>query len=100
MSDRLSAPHRFKRSRTKGWRKPLGGVCCDRSSRWGNPFDWQKLGRAEAVKRFEEALRAGRLKFSIADIGRELSGKPLGCYCPLDQPCHVDVLLRCATPPP
>lgn len=26
----------------------------------------------------------------------ELRGKDLACFCPLDQPCHADVLLRLA----
>ena len=87
---------RFQRSRRNGWRKPQGGVCCDRSSRWGNPFDWRIYGRAEPVRLFEEALLKGELKFSIDDVRRELRGRPLGCYCRLDEPCHVDVLLRYA----
>ncbi len=27
-----------QRRRSKGWRKPEGSVCVDRTSRWGNPF--------------------------------------------------------------
>lgn len=27
---------------------------------------------------------------------RELTGKDLACWCPLDQPCHADVLLELA----
>jgi hypothetical protein len=27
---------------------------------------------------------------------RELSGKDLACWCPLDSPCHGDVLLEIA----
>jgi len=26
----------------------------------------------------------------------ELAGKDLACWCPLDQPCHADVLLELA----
>lgn len=29
-------------------------------------------------------------------IRRELAGKNLACWCPLDQPCHADVLLELA----
>lgn len=29
----------------------------------------------------------------------ELRGKHLACWCPLDQPCHADVLLRVANEP-
>lgn len=36
------------------------------------------------------------LKFTIEDVQRELRGKDLACYCPLDRPCHGDVLLEVA----
>jgi hypothetical protein len=32
----------------------------------------------------------------LDDIRRELAGKDLACWCPLDQPCHADVLLELA----
>lgn len=32
----------------------------------------------------------------LDDIRRELAGKDLMCFCPLDQPCHADVLLALA----
>lgn len=28
----------------------------------------------------------------------ELAGKNLACWCPLDQPCHADILLELANP--
>jgi hypothetical protein len=35
--------------------------------------------------------------FSLAIIAKKhLRGKDLACWCPLDQPCHADVLLRLA----
>jgi len=33
---------------------------------------------------------------SIDEIVATLSGKNLACWCPLDQPCHADVLLNLA----
>ena len=33
---------------------------------------------------------------SPEEIRAELAGKNLACWCPLDQPCHADVLLRIA----
>ena len=33
---------------------------------------------------------------SPAEIRAELRGKNLACFCPLDQPCHADVLLELA----
>lgn len=40
-----------------------------------------------------------RRKFGIElrrHIQRELGGHDLACWCPLDQPCHADVLLEVA----
>ncbi|MCR1785331.1 DUF4326 domain-containing protein [Nocardioides carbamazepini] len=34
----------------------------------------------------------------IGDV-HELAGKDLACWCPLDQPCHADVLLEIANAP-
>jgi hypothetical protein len=33
---------------------------------------------------------------AIASAAYELAGKNLACWCPLDQPCHADVLLELA----
>jgi hypothetical protein len=33
------------------------------------------------------------------EIRSELAGKDLACWCPLDQPCHADVLLEMANVP-
>ena len=53
---------------------------------------------AEAVAAFEHALANDEpsLTFTIDDVRRELVGRDLACWCPLDQPCHADVLLRIA----
>ena len=68
-----------------------------RPSRWGNPFVvTPSRSRAEAVRLYEEALRAGDLSFTMDDVRRELSGRDLACWCPLDGPCHADVLLAAA----
>jgi len=36
----------------------------------------------------------------IEEIRAELTGKDLACWCPVDQPCHADVLLEIANPEP
>jgi hypothetical protein len=86
-------------------------VCVSRPSQWGNPFsntlatakaaDKQAL-RAKAVTHFRKALLAndGSLPFTIEQVRRELRGKNLACWCPLDQPCHADVLLDVANARP
>ncbi|MEP7048943.1 MAG: DUF4326 domain-containing protein [Pseudomonadota bacterium] len=103
-------PGRLRRSRAKGSRltatNGLPIVVVSRPSRWGNPFPIdtsqpaQEVARlrALAVKKFERALHGpgSQLGFTRADVRRELKGKNLACWCPLDGPCHADVLLRVA----
>lgn len=75
-----------------------------RPSKWGNPF---KVGSevagvvidaTEAVALYREYLdeamktERGRVELDLST----LRGLDLGCYCPLDQPCHADVLLELA----
>jgi hypothetical protein len=99
-------PTRVQLRRTKGWRKPSGVVVVSRPSRWGNPFTLED-GRDAAVGRFAAALSdrlAGALGpaspmqgYPEDDVIRaELVGRDLACWCPLDQPCHADVLLQVA----
>ena len=70
-------------------------VVVTRPTRWGNPHPLA-LGRAVAVRRYQEDLMAGRLGISVDDVKRELRGRDLACYCPLHEPCHADVLLAVA----
>lgn len=86
-------PERIQLSRKKGWRKPESTVVVSRPSRWGNPYPIDAYGRDAAVGMF-------RL-YAIQVLGSEkieadLAGKNLACWCPLDQPCHADVLLEIA----
>lgn len=63
-------PRRVRLERTKGWRLPPGTVKVDRSTRWGNPFDfrspeysWLALSygcRADPAGRREASVRAFR----------------------------------------
>lgn len=97
---------------------PANTVKVDRSSRWGNPFavgemspGEDKLGyqtpkelcgvfvrdRAHAVNLFRKWL------YSLSDVAlawrigaHTLRGRNLACWCPLDGPCHADVLLDLA----
>jgi hypothetical protein len=88
---------RVRLRRTKGWRKPARTIVVTRSSKWGNPHKvTAELDRAQAVERFRVDLLAGRLPFTVEDVQRELVGRDLACWCPLDEPCHADVLLAVA----
>lgn len=93
---------------------PPDTVKVDRTTPWGNPFVIGKHGdRARCVQLFEHML-CGYLCIShgapLADAQTaflaharqhmaELRGKHLACWCPLDKPCHADVLLRAAMRP-
>ena len=110
----VARPVRIRRSRAAGARllspNGLPIVCVSRPSKWGNPFsaalasakaEKKSALRAEAVDDFRRALASGgaALPFSPAQVRRELRGKNLACWCPLDQPCHADVLLEIANRP-
>lgn len=96
---------RIQRKRTKGWKMPPNTVYVGRPTKWGNPFRVRgkcfipaiQQTAAQAVKRFRESIHPVPLQLGFAqgDIS-ELRGKDLACWCPLDQPCHADVLLEIA----
>jgi len=95
---------------------PDGAIYVGRPTRWGNPF---RIGETvagvfiaaadQAVSHFEDVLLGEwddcRGAFpapdypSIKQVRAELRGHDLACWCPLDQPCHADVLLRLANQP-
>ena len=94
------SPQRIQRKRTKGWRMP-NAVYVGRPGRWGNPFiadllNGGNMSPEETVDHFRRALIDGRLQVSVASVRRDLAGKDLACWCPLDAPCHADVLLELA----
>ena len=90
--ENFAPPKRIQRKRTKGWKMPPNTVYVGRPSTWGNPF----LGIDE-VKRYEERIMYKLLdEESIREKLNELKGKNLACWCPLDKPCHADVLLEIA----
>jgi len=134
-------PIRIQLSRRKGWRMPANTVKVDRSTKWGNPFNfksadygWVALSfgcRGDAAGRHQASVvafrqwidnpkgrtletdfgivlegPAGKLPIGAraraglspdhADIKAQLGGRNLACWCPLDRPCHADVLLEIA----
>lgn len=108
LCEQASGPHRVQLSRKKGWRMPPNTVKVDRSTRFGNPF---AIGCNPAefsadlpttCDSIEEAIRLFRVGFVetwlalIPSWLDELRGKNLACWCPLDKPCHADVLLELA----
>ena len=102
--DLLASPRRIQLSRKAGWKMPPNTAKVSRPTKWGNPY---KIGetlyhagtmfQVNAKKACElyatwigNQIESGRL-----DV-KELRGKNLACFCPPNQPCHADVLLRLA----
>ena len=110
--EQVERPIRVQLRRTKGWRMPENTVKVSRPGKFGNPFaigtqvcsgsglDYKQVGivdRAGAVAAFREMLTLTiRAYPSDEEISAKLRGKNLACFCPLDQPCHADVLLELA----
>lgn len=119
------SPRRIQLRRTSGWRKPLLAVVVARPSRWGNPFvvgtttptDWHAPFAGVQVRNREHAVELLRAFLSWryplpadwdshtgpdfpweSQIRRQLRGRDLACWCPLDEPCHGDLLLDIANP--
>lgn len=112
-------PKRIQMSRKHPWRaEHPDAVIVARSGAWGNQFhvgghyvridgiptptkfparhpDAQMIpDRTAAVSLFREYLDATEIVRTTA--ARVLRGVDLACWCPLDQPCHADVLLELA----
>ena len=102
-------PQRIQRQRTKGWRMPENTVYVGRPSWFGN--DWTTRDAADRGIRDPKEQRAWALRAFQYDLDNwidspgsryhrdriaALRGKNLACWCPLDQPCHADVLLELA----
>ena len=109
-------PTRVRLSRAKGWRMPPNTVKVDRTTALGNPFivnPHVKPGSRSGAQYFcvptaEDAVACFREMFTLpgqtADGLRAalpgLRGKNVACWCALDAPCHGDVWLELANPPP
>lgn len=122
----LHPPKRIQRKRAKGWRMPDGVVYVGRPTRWGNPYAglpsvdlelslelYTNSARGmwltapvrhlsdEALQNVYAAHTAWTRRIAghpLEAIRAELSRTDLACWCPLDRPCHADVLLELANP--
>ena len=114
-------PQRIQLRRTKGWRMPPNTVKVARPTKWGNPFKVADCIDAEfasdvptarkvCVEAFRDWLRGDpwatgdtpeweTRRKALLNALPQLRGKALACFCPLDQPCHADVLLELSNAP-
>lgn len=97
-------PKRVQRTRTKGGGMPAGSVYVGRPGRFGNPYTVGGVnpdtGQTVTLEKCLEYFRfylTRRYKGSdLHEFLAPLRGKDLACWCPLDQPCHADILLELA----
>jgi hypothetical protein len=84
---------RIQRKRSKGWKMPPNAVYVGRPTKWGNPY---KIGvdgnREEVIAKYREWLKK-KLEEDPTFLD-PLKGKDLACWCPLNKPCHADVILE------
>jgi hypothetical protein len=93
----IDMPERIQLRRTKGWRMPENTVKVDRSTRYGNDFVMAHEGTRDiAIASFRQQAEA-QMK-ELPEFYAPLRGKNLACWCPLDKPCHADVLLELVNP--
>lgn len=111
----MMSPRRIQRLRIKGWRMPEGAVYVGRPTGWGNPFvvgydvvaqvsppgvglDAWCCGMPITAQIAVDLFRAWILcrPAQIDEIRDELAGRDLACWCPLNLPCHAEVLLEIA----
>jgi len=120
-ANRVLAPVRFQRSRAKGYKTPENTIYVGRPTKFGNPFRLSKGGWIECYSTQRNILNpwilwSGTNGFTLTDVVElyeqwltgvtkasylpqvpdisVLKGKNLACFCPLNKPCHADVLLR------
>lgn len=83
---------------------PEAAIYVGRPSRWGNPHALyatsyigvrRRRDPAEAVALFRRMFEAFSPDYQRVELA-PLRGHDLVCWCPLDRPCHADVLLELA----
>ena len=89
----VERPVRVQLSRKKGWRMPPNTVKVSRPSPYGNYAGPTRFDYERDIAGLSNADRA----FFMDEVAK-LRGKNLACWCPLDQPCHADVLIELANP--
>lgn len=87
-------PVRIQRKRTSGWRMPGDTIYVGRPTRYGNKYTVKEYGRVGAVMLYERDIV--KKEWYMSFVRKTLRGYNLACWCPVDQPCHADILLRIA----
>ena len=101
-------PKRIQRKRVKGWKMPENTIFVGRPTKFGNYWFYEKVKNlddivynidygAMTVKEMFKIMKKDWLNcVNFDEWIAPLKGKNLCCWCPLDQPCHADILLEIA----
>jgi len=86
-----------KRIQKKGfydysWKGDPDAVYIGRPSKWGNPFKLYDYSLEESLRKYRKYLE-DKLKDDPNWL-EPLREKNLVCYCPLDRPCHGDIIIE------
>jgi len=87
---------RLKRIRKKNfydysWKSNPNAVYVGRPTKWGNPFKVSDFGLKRCLVLYRVWLER-KLK-EEPNFLEPLIGKDLVCFCPLNQPCHADIII-------
>jgi hypothetical protein len=86
-------PKRIQRKRVRGWKMPKDAVYVGRPTKYGNPYRMEIDGSREEVVAKYRVWLAEKLEENPNFLD-PLKGKDLACWCPLNKPCHADVILE------
>lgn len=107
-------PERIQRQRKKDWRMPSGAIYIGRPGPYGNPYPIGSrhiFRDVDSGQEFEGTVvdvkgsMAFFRKYAVErlrgnpDWLKPLRGKTLACWCPVNMPCHGDILLELANAP-
>lgn len=98
-------PKRIQLRRTKGWRMPEGTVKVDRSTKWGNPFDFRSPDHCWTAIAYGEKANPAGLRAASVKAYREWMGTKGGMRvqdCGLhvgDEPVSVSPTIEAGPPP-
>ena len=84
---------RIQRKRVRGWKMPKDAVYVGRPTNYGNPYRMEIDGSREEVVAKYRVWLAEKLEENPNFLD-PLKGKDLACWCPLNKPCHADVILE------
>lgn len=116
--DTVVSPKRIQMSRQHPWQIEPKAIIVSRPSEFSNPFVivpvrkggpfdvvgpdgfvGQSTGVEGARRIATDHFRAHAQRIGLYMLARRnLAGRDLACWCPLDHPCHADVLLELANP--